>query len=90
MKLFLYFCPSFKKPLKSGRNKKTNLMLLNHMLLLIRPILEARGEIQKYFRWVFGSNENKKICFRNYPTFSYGGGAIIYQCKIGVIIIVTP
>ena len=28
-------------------------------------ILEARAEIQKYFRWVFGSNENFEICFRD-------------------------
>ena len=31
---------------------------------------EARTEIQKYFRWFFGSNENLKICFRDQLTFS--------------------
>ena len=34
-------------------------------------ILEARAEIQKYFRSVFGSNENFKICFQELLTFSY-------------------
>ena len=28
-------------------------------------ILEARADIQKYFRLFFGSNENFKICFRD-------------------------
>ena len=32
-------------------------------------ILEARAEIQKYFRSFFGSNENFKICFRDLLTF---------------------
>ena len=34
------------------------------------PFLEARAEIKKIFRWVFGSNENKKICLQNYLTFT--------------------
>ena len=32
---------------------------------MIRPILEARAEIQKYLRSFLGSNENSKICFRD-------------------------
>ena len=32
-------------------------------IFLIRPLLEARAEIQKYFHSIFGSNENFKICF---------------------------
>ena len=32
---------------------------------LICPILEARVEIQKYFRRFFGSNEKFRICFRD-------------------------
>ena len=32
-------------------------------IFLIGPLLKARAEIQKYFRWFFGSNENFKICF---------------------------
>ena len=37
---------------------------------MIQPILEARVEIKKQFRSFYGSNENKKICFGNYLTFS--------------------
>ena len=37
-------------------------------LFLIQPLLEARAEIQKYFRSFLGSNENFKICFRYYLT----------------------
>ena len=36
---------------------------------MIRPILEAREEMHENFRSVFGSNENFKICFRDYLTF---------------------
>ena len=36
---------------------------------MIWPILEARAEIQKYFRSFFRSNENFKICFRDLLTF---------------------
>ena len=37
---------------------------------LIRPILEARAEIQKYFCWyIFGTHEKFRICFRDYLTF---------------------
>ena len=48
--------------------QKTNLMLsiiYLYYILLIRPLLEARAEIQKYFRWFFGSNEKFRICFRD-------------------------
>ena len=34
------------------------------------PILETRAEIQKYFCYFFGSNENFNICFRDWLTFS--------------------
>ena len=32
-------------------------------IILIQPLLEARAEIRKYFRWFFGSNEKFRICF---------------------------
>ena len=38
-------------------------------IFLIQPLLEARAEIQKYFRWFFGSNEKFRICFRDSLTF---------------------
>ena len=50
-------------------------MLINSLisdkkcLFLIRPLFEARAGIKKFFRLVFGSNENKKIWFQNYLTF---------------------
>ena len=37
---------------------------------MISPILEARAEIEKYFHLFFGSNENFKVCFRDYLTFT--------------------
>ena len=37
---------------------------------MIWTILDARGERQKYFCLIFGSNENFKISFRDYMTFS--------------------
>ena len=37
---------------------------------MIWPILEARAEIQKYFRSFFGSNEDIQKSFWNYLTFS--------------------
>ena len=36
----------------------------------IWPILEARTEFKKEFLFVFGGNENNKICFWNLLTFS--------------------
>ena len=40
---------------------------------MIWPILEARVEIEKYFRSFFGSNENFKIWFWDYLTFRVMG-----------------
>ena len=37
---------------------------------MIWPILEAKTEIQKYFRSFFGSNEDIQQTFWNYLTFS--------------------
>ena len=38
------------------------------MLFIIRPHLEARAEIQKYFRWFFGSDEKFRISYEiNWP-----------------------
>jgi hypothetical protein len=37
---------------------------------LIQPLLEARAKIQKYFRSLFGSNENFRICFPDLLTFN--------------------
>ena len=42
-------------------------MLLSFVLGTL-GFFEARVEIQKYFRWFFGSNENFKICFRESRT----------------------
>ena len=41
------------------------------ILFLFDPSNRARAEIQKYFRSIFGSNENFKTCFRNLLTFRY-------------------
>ena len=38
-------------------------------IFLIRPLLQARAQIQKYFCSFFGSNENFEICFRDLLTF---------------------
>ena len=38
------------------------------MYFLIRPLLEARAEMQKYFHF-FCQNENLNICFRDLLTF---------------------
>ena len=41
-----------------------NLMLLIidlSFIFLIQPFLEARAEIQRYFRWFFGSNEKFRV-----------------------------
>ena len=47
--------------------------------LLFRPLFrvffEARAEIQKYFCWFFGSNENFRICSRDLLTFRRGSKA---------------
>ena len=55
---------------KSTKIQKDYLMLFNidhdkvcTYIFLIRPLLEARAEIQKYFHLFFASNENFKICF---------------------------
>ena len=37
----------------------------------IRPLLDARAEIQKYFRSFFGANENFQICFQDLLTFRF-------------------
>ena len=44
--------------------KKMQIIILDDMFM-IWPILEARAEIQKYFRSFLGSNENFKICFQD-------------------------
>ena len=51
---------------------------------MIWPILEARAEIQKYFRSFFGSNEDIQKSFWNYLTFRCiirGGWANLSQIK---------
>ena len=40
------------------------------IIFIIRPILEARAELQKYFSSVFGSNENFEICFWDWLTIT--------------------
>ena len=45
-------------------------ILIQYYIFLIWTLaLEARAEIQKYFRSLFGSNENFKICFRDLLTY---------------------
>ena len=39
-------------------------------IFLISPPLEARAGLQKYFPWLFGSNEKFTICFRDELAFS--------------------
>ena len=41
-------------------------------IFLIQPLLETRAEIQKCFRWFFGSDEKFRIGFRDYLTFRQG------------------
>ena len=38
-------------------------IIYSSYIFLIRPILEARADIQKYFCWLFGSNENLEFAF---------------------------
>ena len=45
---------------------------------MIRPLLEARAEIQKIFSFFFGSNENFKICFRDLLAFIIHWHTIYY------------
>ena len=48
------------------KDKSTRRLIQSYLsdIFLIRPLLEAKAEIQKYFRCFFGSNENFRICFR--------------------------
>ena len=41
------------------------------MIFMIWPILEARTEVEEYFRSFFGSNENFEICFWDLLAFSF-------------------
>ena len=41
------------------------------ILFWFDPFWRPRAEVKKYFRSISGSNENFKICFRNYLTFSW-------------------
>ena len=44
-------------------------IIIKYLYFLDSTFLEARAEIQKYFRSFFGSNENFNICFRDLLTF---------------------
>ena len=55
------------KALKDKLNAIYHIFIL---YFLIRPLLENRAKIQKYFHSFFGSNENFKICFQDLLTFS--------------------
>ena len=45
---------------------------------MFRPLFKGlRAEIQKCFRWCFGSNENFKICFRDLLIFSRGATGLV-------------
>jgi hypothetical protein len=69
---FLYFCPSFKKPLISARkkNKSTKRLIWCYLsyIFLIRPLLEDRAEIQKYFCCFLVQMKNLVFAFEiNWP-----------------------
>ena len=44
-----------------SRKYKINICMIDS----IKGFFEARAEIQKYFHWFTGSNENFKICFQD-------------------------
>ena len=52
---------------------------------MIWPILEARAEIQKYFRLFFGSNENSKICFRDLLTFRLDSMNLLFALGLSLL-----
>ena len=58
--------PPHRQPGKGNKISK-GVFILSKVanMYLIESFFEARAEIQKYFRWFFGSNENFKICFRD-------------------------
>ena len=43
--------------------------LSSNIMICILFLIWPRAEIEKYFRSIFGSNENFKICFRDLLTF---------------------
>ena len=54
-------------------------MIVYHLIIIciffwFHPFQRARAEIEKYFRSIIGSNENFKICFRDYLTFRSSKG----------------
>ena len=58
------------------KDKRTKRLSIYHnkvlrYMILIYPLLEARGEMKKYFRSIFGSKANFKSCFRDLMTFSF-------------------
>ena len=50
-----------------------NMFWTSALIFLFDFFLEARAEIQKYFRSFFGANENFKIWFRDLLTFNTWG-----------------
>ena len=64
----VYYC----QPWLSGHSVKVSKFKKQIFLFSFEPknpFLEARAAIKNNFIGVFGSNENKKICFRNWLTF---------------------
>ena len=56
-------------------------MVESALIFLFDRFFEARADIQKYFRLFFGSNENFKICFKDFQLRSAEAGG--YQRKGG-------
>ena len=87
-KIFLYFCPSLYKwsnqenirLIYDKQHQISLFVLLSFVSFTFQVFFEARAEIQKYFRWFFGSNENFKICFRDLLTFS---------CSLALVHLIT-
>ena len=50
---------------KISTNSIKFLVFLSFVSTTFYGFFEARAEIQKHFRWFFGSNENFKVCFRD-------------------------
>ena len=52
-KIFLYFCPSFKNPLKmvETKDKSTKRLIYHIFILYFLDLTTFRAEIQKYFWW---------------------------------------
>ena len=66
------------------------IIIYSSYIFLIGPLLEARAEMQNYFRSFFGSNEKFRICFWDLLTFSDPLLALKDVKKIDVAIFFPP